>query len=389
MKRKIELSEDVVTLARRRIVNLFDNGLPVRMSISGGKDSIVLAHLTYQLIREGAIDPSRLTVDFIDEEAMHEEVIRITKDWRTRFLKVGAQFRWWCIETRHYNCLNSLEEDESFITWDRREKDRWVRDMPPFAIRSHPDLKPGKDSYQEFLSRISKHCIVYTGVRVAESVQRLGAFKEKPTEMKFQPIYDWTDPDVWLYIKEHKLDFPETYIHLYQTGSSRREMRLSQFFSVDTVKVLVKLAEHDPDLMERVTRREPNAYLASLYFDSEMFRRGSAEPTVSHHQKTRNAEAEARGEEPVLSTWKDTALTELAKPEFKHYRKGETATSKQKLARVLRNLIKRTGGVMSEAAWHDLYKILVSGDPKLRATRSLYNKAYEMQTKNDLERITA
>ena len=33
--------------------------------------------------------------------------------------------------------------------------------------------------------------------------------------------------------------------------------------------------EYYPDLMERVIRREPNAYLAALYWDSEMFGRSS------------------------------------------------------------------------------------------------------------------
>ena len=34
--------------------------------------------------------------------------------------------------------------------------------------------------------------------------------------------------------------------------------------------------EYYPDLMERIVRREPNAYLASLYWDSEMFGRSTA-----------------------------------------------------------------------------------------------------------------
>lgn len=190
MKKRIKLTDDVVTLARRRIVNLYRNGLPVRLAISGGKDSIVLAHLTYALIREGEIDPAQLTVDFIDEEAMHDEVIRITADWRKKFLKVGAKFNWWCIETKHFNCLNTLADDESFITWDRRAKDRWVRQPPPFAIRSHPELRPGKDSYQDFLHRIMRDCVAYNGVRVAESIQRLTAFREKPRSLRFNPIYD-------------------------------------------------------------------------------------------------------------------------------------------------------------------------------------------------------
>ena len=45
---------------------------------------------------------------------------------------------------------------------------------------------------------------------------------------------------------------------------------------MDTARSLVKMNEYYPDLMERVIRREPNAYLAALYWDSEMFGRNSA-----------------------------------------------------------------------------------------------------------------
>ena len=53
-------------------------------------------------------------------------------------------------------------------------------------------------------------------------------------------------------------------------------MRVSQFFSIDTARSLVKLNEYYPDLMERIIRREPNSYLAALHWNSEMFGRSSA-----------------------------------------------------------------------------------------------------------------
>lgn len=166
-------------------------------------------------------------------------------------------------------------------------------------------------------------------------------------------------------------------------------MRLSQFFSIDTARVLVKLAEHDPGLMERVTRREPNAYLAALYFDSEMFRSGSIERKTSHGQQERDKAAQERGEEAAPKSWREPVMAELAKPEYKPYKRGEPFTTKQDLGRRLRNIIKRTGGMMSEKAWHDAYKILLSGDPKARATRALYVTAYEIQEKEPMRRTPA
>ena len=82
--KRVQSDIDVVTAAKQRIKNVFYNGVPVYLSFSGGKDSIVLAHLTYQLIQTGEIDPSLLTVLFIDEEAIFDCIEATTKLWRKK-----------------------------------------------------------------------------------------------------------------------------------------------------------------------------------------------------------------------------------------------------------------------------------------------------------------
>src|SRR5690606_5990728 len=68
---------------------------------------------------------------------------------------------------------------------------------------------------------------------------------------------------------------PDAYMYMYQTGKSRRELRISMFFSSDTVGNLVTMNQYYPDLMKRITKREPNAYLVALYWDSEMFKKNT------------------------------------------------------------------------------------------------------------------
>ena len=70
VKRK-EASINVVKAAEIRIKNVFRNGLPVFFSFSGGKDSLCVAQLLINLANRGEIDMKQLTVQFIDEEAMH------------------------------------------------------------------------------------------------------------------------------------------------------------------------------------------------------------------------------------------------------------------------------------------------------------------------------
>lgn len=359
------LPYNVVEGARRRLVNVFGNGTKVYLSTSGGKDSIVLMHLVYALIREGKIDPKQLIVTFIDEEAMFDDVIEIVSDWRKRFLAVGAEFRWYCVEVKHYSCFNMLTNDESFICWDSTMRDRWVRQMPDFAITDHPLLNRREDTYQDFLGRIERDGITVTGVRVSESVQRLKNFSYTRADArtaKVQPIFDWRDSDVWRYIEEQGLDFPITYMRLYQVGLGRNRMRISQFFSIDTAKTLTRMAEYEPDLMQRVTRREPNAYLATLYWDTEMFRSSSG-------ARTRD---DVNGEKV---DWRAKAIDRL--------RKGPETDSQHARAtfRELRHLVVTSSTELGQSDWREIYNIAVGGDPKKRAIRALLTNLADQASK--------
>ena len=356
-----QLDVDVLTLAKRRVVNTFSNGVPIYLSISGGKDSIVLCDLVYKEILKGTISPRHLEVVFVDEEAMHGEVIRIVEDWREKFLAVGAKFTWFCIEAKHFNCFNQLSNDESFIMWDRYSKDTWVRDMPEYAVTQHPLLKPRQETYQEFLVKYCSDGLSLTGVRVAESYQRRQGISAMFTrdgdhtsgDPKISIIYDWTDSDVWLYIQNEGLDFPLTYMHLYQIGMGRNKMRLSQFFSIDTARSLVSLGEFDPTLMERVLKREPNAYLAMMYWDTEMFRRSSkARTTVEKDTVAKDYHAE------IIKMFDDMDT----------YFPSPTA---YKVAQAYKGWYMRNLGNMSNKIYKMMYEALVAGDPKLRVLRTL------------------
>jgi predicted phosphoadenosine phosphosulfate sulfurtransferase len=351
--KKKELDIDVLTAARQRVKNAFSNGLPIHMSLSGGKDSIVLASVVYDMARIGEIDKTLLTVRFIDEEAMFDEVIEIVEEWRTKFVNIGVKFHWYCLEVKHYNCFNQLTNDESFICWDREKKDVWVREMPEFAITDHPMLKARVETYQDFLTRISANGITMTGVRISESIQRLQSMGRRKGVETIFPIFDWKDSDIWLYIKENNLSFPDVYKNMYQIGTRRNMMRISQFFSIDTAKVLVSLSEMYPDLMEKVTRREPNAYLAALYWDSELFRR----------VKGRKSSSTVVDENP--KDYKKLVFEFMSNP--------ENQQSRQLEMKRIRNLIYKFSYAFQEKHWKTAYGILVGGDPKLRSVRGLMN----------------
>lgn len=219
--KRCEASIDVVQAAKIRIKNVFGNGLPVYMSFSGGKDSLCMAQLIMELAQAGEINPAQLIVQFIDEEAIFPCMEEKVREWRKKFLLIGAKFEWYCLEVKHYNCFNELSNDETFICWDRYKKDVWVRQPPSFAIRNHPLLRPRIDAYQDFLPRLCVGGITITGIRTAESVQRLQniatmlrAGKTMTRKNQVFPIYDWKNNDVWLYLFNQKVDIPEIYLFL-------------------------------------------------------------------------------------------------------------------------------------------------------------------------------
>lgn len=324
-----------------------------------------LSNLVLTLIQQGKVNPAQLIVQFIDEEAIFPCIEKTVLEWRKKFLLVGAKFEWYCIEVKHYNCFNELSNDESFICWDSNKKDVWVRQPPSFAIRTHPLLKSRKDTYQEFLPRTTSDGLTILGVRTAESVQRLQYFaamemsKNNCTHQhKVYPIYDWKDTDIWLYLKEYKVDIPEIYLFLWQSGSNRKQLRVSQFFSIDTARSLVKMNEYYPDLMERIIRREPNAYLAALYWDSEMFGRNTRKRKVLEDKKP---ERDYKTELIIMFNNMDIYFSN------KH---------KLNVAERYRNFFIQVSTIATPRDFKAIYDGLSTGDPKLRNLRALYQRIY-------------
>jgi len=356
--KRIRSNMDVVTAARMRIKNVFSNGVPVYLSFSGGKDSLVMADITLKLIQAGEIDPKQLTVIFVDEEAIYSSVEETVMKWRKKFLLAGASFQWWCVEVKHFSAYNQLTNDESYTCWDHTKEDVWVRRPPPFALRNHPKLRPGIDNYQSFLPKVTGDGIVLVGVMASESVQRLqymaalnlGAGQSITGKNMIYPLYDWKRSDVWLYLKENKVDIPIIYLWLYQTGTRRNQLRISQFFSIDCVGSLIRLAEYEPGLWEKILRREPNAYMAALYWDSELFRRSSRK-----RRENENKDYKALVRHMLFEDSDKYFTTDLTRRVANEYRK----------------LIIKTDNMIRDRDWRNMYDALVAGDPKLRTLRAI------------------
>lgn len=361
--KKLESTINVLEASRLRIRNAFANGCKVYLSFSSGKDSLCLSSITYDLIREGAIDPKQLTVIFIDEEGLYPSMVDAAERWRRNFRSVGVPFLWFCLPFKQVSVIDHLSTSESWITWEPGKEDVWMRRPPEGAIMSSQYLKyPGQMNYQTFCQRAFADGIQMIGLRTAESLTRLQAVSHSNTKVlkgPFYPIYDWKDSDVWLYIKDRNLEFPEIYMRLYEAGVRKNQLRLCAFFGDCGTQGLRWIAETDNDLWQRIERREPNAYLVLLYWDSEMFRRNT--------RKRRELEA---GEAP-----KDyrTLCKDIL---FLHTENYTIASDTKKHLSNWRSLFLKTYGIAKPIHYKRMYEGLLYGDPKSRVLRILWTQIY-------------
>lgn len=356
------LGIDVLEAANVRIKNLFESGVKVYCNVSGGKDSIVMMSLLYDFINAGEIDASQLEVVFIDEEVIYPSVVEICEEWRKKFLLAGAKYTWFAIEHRNNNCFNALENNENFIPWDRYEKNSWAREKPKFAESESPFLKARIESYQDFLTRSQKDGIAVIGVRVAESMNRLiyisrvnktGGLSEKNV---MYPIYDWQDSDVWKYISDRNLNFPEVYLKMYEAGTPKRNLRVCSLFAIDTCNTLTRMFEIYPDLWESILKREPNAYLVRLYWDTEMFRRNTKRKKELENALTVSDKADYKSK-----------LIDVVNHPKKYFRNPHAL----KVCKLYRQLILKHGGIINEKHYEKLYTNIMAGDTKTRNLRAL------------------
>ena len=364
--KQIETTLDVCQAARTRIRNVFANGVKVYLSFSSGKDSLVMAAMVYDMIRNGEIRPEQLTVTFIDEEGLYPSMVDAAMRWHRNFTSVGSKFLWFCLPFKQVCTLDHLSASESWITWEPGKEDEWMRQPPPFAIMKSPYLHyPGEMNYQTFCKKAFSDGIQMIGLRTAESATRYQAIAR--TDMRtispggsFYPIYDWKDSDVWLFIREHDLEFPEIYMRLYEAGVKKNQLRLSAFFGDMTTQGLRWIAETDNDLWQRIERRMPNAYLVMLYWDSEMFRRSS--------KSRRELEADQEKKD----------YRELCKDLlFLHPERYVIASDTLSHISSWKGLFLKTYGIATQKHYKTMYEGLLYGDPKSRVLRILWTAIYQ------------
>lgn len=285
--------DDVVTAARRRIGFLFDNFDDIKVSISGGKDSTVLAHLcAVEAHRRG----QKIGLFFLDEEVVYQSTIdQIT--WMIEEMLPEAIIPLWL--QLPFNLTNSVSLTESqLIAWEPGKSELWMRPKKSYAIKAPQwnresetvaDKNKGFGFYDVFRNFEScySNAASLVGIRATESPNRWRSVAKHPVEINgteiywgtpkgdnyaFYPIYDWNFSDVWKYIHQQKLRYSSIYDLQFKKGFSINEFRVSSLIHEKSFKSLVELPEFEPKTFNRLSKRIKGIeFAAETGRDSKMF----------------------------------------------------------------------------------------------------------------------
>ena len=223
MLKQVYKNKTVLESAQERISKIFDMYENICVSVSGGKDSTVLAHL---VLSEANRRNRKVGVFFLDEEVVYESTIKQIKYIMEMFPENTIKL-WFQIEVRLTNAT-SLNEPQ-LNCWEKGKHKIWMRHKEPYTIQNKPWDKNKEtvrnknkgfgfyDALENFQNTRENTCF-FVGLRATESPHRWRAVAKNPvngifwaTKLKKNnnisayPLYDWNFHDIWKYIYDNKL----------------------------------------------------------------------------------------------------------------------------------------------------------------------------------------
>ncbi len=283
----VELDHDVLAATRERIAHTLNITDQCVVGFSGGKDSTVVLNLVLEEVIKRKTTP--LTVFFFDEEAIapttHEYIERVSKI-------PELDFRWLCVPIVHRNGCSRKQPE--WLTWNKAEKDKWVRPLPATAITEDdiPDFQPGAiaDISPKLIDPDKGLCAYFMGIRADESMRRRRAVCRKVEDnylfhdpdhlhiLRCYPIYDWRTPDVWRAPHEFGWDYNHTYDLMEKLGISRHDQRVAPPFGEEPMQSLFMWHPMFPETWDKMLDRVPGARAAARYSQTVLYGFGKKKP---------------------------------------------------------------------------------------------------------------
>lgn len=262
----------VLEASKKRIKYIFDEFNNIIVSISGGKDSTVLAHLALQ---EAHKQGRKIGIFFLDEEVVYRNTVEQVEYIMSLYPENTNRF-WLQIP---FNLTNSTSfADGQVKCWEQAKKKLWMHPRKQENILrktwSHEtkiaDKNKGFGFYDVLYNfELSfKDTAFLVGLRADESLNRYRTMvkrkgykdiywstKRAGTNFTFYPIYDWGFHDVWKYIGEQHLKYHKYYDFAYMKGKHINEIRVSSLTHEKSFKSIQDLPEFEFDTYEKLLKR--------------------------------------------------------------------------------------------------------------------------------------
>lgn len=273
----------VLEAARERIAFVFDSFEQIIVSVSGGKDSTVLAHLA---LSEAHRRGRRVGVFLLDEEVMYQSSVDHVETLMGLF--PGATKRMW-LQVPFMLTNATSQTDGQLRCWEPGEHKIWMRPKGERNVKFKPWPEAGEKlrsgyKWLDFYGAIDNFERSHTdtaflvGLRAAgESPNRWRAVTKNPIEVGGQrvywgtrkgansalyPIFDWNFHDVWRYIYDEKLPYSKIYDFQFRKGYAINQMRVSSLIHERAFKSIVDLPEFEPKTYNKLVKRIKGIALA-------------------------------------------------------------------------------------------------------------------------------
>lgn len=284
---KVYTNKNVFEASLERIEFAFDNFDNLCVSYSGGKDSTLMIQLVNMIAKKRN---RKFDVLFIDMEAQYLMTIEHIKTLKNK-LECIRDFYWVCLPLSLRNAVSVFEP--RWICWEKSKKDKWVREMPDFAINEDNNIFPFfryAMEFEEFVPEFEKWyqdkkggmCGSFVGIRCDESLNRFRTIvsqkkdrlKDKPwttrnkplkNSYSIYPIYDYRTEDVWIATFNNNFEYNYVYELMYKNGLGIHQQRLCQPFGDDQKNGLDQYRAIEAENWDKLLKRVAGVNFGNIY----------------------------------------------------------------------------------------------------------------------------
>ena len=284
---KVYTDKNVFDASLERIEFAFDNFDNLCVSYSGGKDSTLMIQLVNMIAKKRN---RKFDVLFIDMEAQYLMTIEHIKTLKNK-LECIRDFYWVCLPLSLRNAVSVFEP--RWICWEKAKKDKWVREMPEFAINEDNNIFPFfryAMEFEEFVPEFEKWyqekkggmCGSFVGIRCDESLNRFRTIvsqkkdrlKDKPwttrnkplkNSYSIYPIYDYKTEDVWIATFNNNFEYNYVYELMYKNGLGIHQQRLCQPFGDDQKNGLDQYRAIEAENWDKLLKRVAGVNFGNIY----------------------------------------------------------------------------------------------------------------------------